>query len=74
VRIIAENKCLFKYVNGTSGSIKATSQVIHIINTELQVSPLHCAFDRQATLPFSYYKVFWKRNTCLEIFAVHSDL
>ena len=47
MRILAENKCLFKYVNGTSGSIKATSQVIHIINTELQVSPLHVLLIRR---------------------------
>ena len=35
---LAENKCLFKYINGASGSVKAISKVIHIINTDLQVS------------------------------------
>ncbi|XP_028415396.1 E3 ubiquitin-protein ligase HECW2-like [Dendronephthya gigantea] len=37
----ADNKCLFKYINGASGRVKAISQVIHIINTDLEenISP-----------------------------------
>lgn len=34
---LVENKCLFKYVDGALGSVKAVSNVVHIINTELQV-------------------------------------